>query len=89
MFEPEFLSLAVLMTGIIFIGTLFYRYEEGWSYIDSLYFAVITLSTVGYGEIYPTTPASKLFTIFFILFGVGIIFAFFAQLADKMRKGRR
>lgn len=58
------------------IGTFAYRYLEGWSYIDSLYFSVITLSTIGYGDFSPQTTGGKLFTIFYILLGIGVILAF-------------
>ena len=53
-----------------------YHYLEGWSYIDSLYFSVVTLTTVGYGDFTPQTDAGKLFTVFYIIIGIGIIFAF-------------
>jgi len=41
--------------------------------LDAFYFTVVTLSTVGYGEIYPVTPESKLFTSILILIGIGIL----------------
>jgi voltage-gated potassium channel Kch len=49
---------------------------EGWSYVDSLYFSVVTLTTVGYGDFSPQTNAGKLFTVLYIIIGVGIILAF-------------
>lgn len=54
-------------------GTIFYHRVEGWSIIDSLYFCVITLTTIGYGDLHPTTEASKLFTIVYIFLGLGFI----------------
>jgi hypothetical protein len=62
--DPEFRGLFFLL--LLFGGTLFYRQAEGWSLLDSLYFSVITLTTVGYGDLYPTTDASKVFTILYI-----------------------
>ena len=66
--------------GILVIGTLVFRRLEGWSTIDSLYFSVVTLSTVGYGDLSPTHPVSKLVTVFYILNGIGVLLALFDRL---------
>lgn len=58
---------------MISIGTFSYQILEGWSIITSLYFSVATLTTVGYGDIHPTTDASRIFTVFYILIGVSIV----------------
>ncbi len=60
---------------LLTLGTFVYHYIEGWSWISSLYFTVVTMATVGYGDLHPTTDLSRLFTIFFILFGVTIAVA--------------
>jgi hypothetical protein len=60
------------LIGLLFIGTISYKFLENWSWIDSFYFSVVTLSTVGYGDLYPTTEMSRLFTAFYILSGVAI-----------------
>jgi voltage-gated potassium channel Kch len=60
----------------ILTGTLFYHWVEGLRWIDAVYFSVITLTTVGYGDFSPQTDAGKIFTIFYILNGIGIIFGF-------------
>ncbi len=54
-------------------GTVFYHHFEKLKWLDSVYFCVVTLTTVGYGDITPKTDIGKLFTIFYILIGVGII----------------
>lgn len=55
------------------IGTVAYMLFEGWSALDALYFTVVTLSTVGYGDVSPQSAAGKLFTIVFILIGVATL----------------
>eukprot|EP00966_Prymnesium_polylepis_P054851 1267625-Prymnesium_polylepis.1 len=56
------------------VGILFYGLVESWSTLDSLYFAHVTMSTVGYGDKSPTTPGSQVFTIFYIIVGIVVIF---------------
>lgn len=58
---------------ILFSGALWYKYVEGWTWIDAIYMSVITLTTVGFGEINPLTPRGRLFTMVFLLTGVGVI----------------
>ena len=64
-----------LGAGVVLAGAIGYRLIEGWNWLEALYMAVITLTTVGFGEIRPLTDAGRLFTIFVILGGVGV-FAF-------------
>lgn len=68
----------------LLIGTLFYHNIEHFSYLDALYFCVITLTTVGYGDLYPTTDLGKMFTILYVLLGVGIMTLFIASFAKTM-----
>lgn len=79
--DPEFRSLFALVVLTLAAGTIFYREVEEWSLLDSFYFSAITLSTVGYGDLTPSTPAAKLFTVFYVFAGVGIIFAFVEAVA--------
>jgi hypothetical protein len=60
------------LAGMIVLGTIVYKFLEGWTWIQSFYFSIITLSTVGYGDLHPTTEISRLFTAFYILLGVAI-----------------
>ena len=70
-------SVAVLLA----VGTIVYSILEGWSLLDSLYFSVVTLATVGYGDLHPTTDIAKIFTIGYILTGIGIVAAFASEVA--------
>jgi len=71
----------------ILFGMLIYHYLEGWDWIDALYFCVVTLATVGYGDFTPTTPIGKLFTILYIINGIGILLFFVDKVVD-VRKTR-
>jgi voltage-gated potassium channel len=64
-------------------GTIFYSLVEGWGVLDSLYFSVMTLLTVGYGDLVPTTDASKAFTILYVLVGAGILVGFITLVARE------
>jgi voltage-gated potassium channel len=61
----------IAILAILIIGTLGYRIIGSWSFIDSFYMTVITISTVGYNEVHPLTPAGRIFSIFLIFGGVG------------------
>ena len=81
--DPKFQALFFLVIVTLTAGTLFYRQAEGWSLLDSLYFSVITLTTVGYGDLSPSTASAKTFTIFYIFVGVGIILGFVNVIAER------
>jgi hypothetical protein len=57
---------------------------EGWPVIDSLYFAVVTFTTIGYGDIAPQTVAGKLFTTVFAMLGVCILGIALGVVGSKM-----
>lgn len=63
--------MIVIIVGAIGYYVLEHDQDEPWSLLDSLYMAVITVSTVGLREVHDLNPASRLFTIILILFGVG------------------
>ncbi|GEM_PF-1418137 len=65
-----YVFLVILM--VLFGGSTFYHYAEGWRYLDAVYFSSYTLTTVGYGDFTPKTDIGKLFTIFYVFLGVGI-----------------
>ena len=55
----------------IAIGVIGYMLIEGWSFLDSLYMTITTITTVGYREVYPLSDGGRIFTIFLIIGGVG------------------
>jgi voltage-gated potassium channel Kch len=78
--------LLVFLT--LLTGTIFYSLQEGWTLIDAFYFSVTTLTTVGFGEPAPTTPVGKLFTVGYILSGLGLIAAFINSVAEENLSSR-
>jgi voltage-gated potassium channel Kch len=70
---------------MILFGTVTYHFLEGWSWVDSVYFSVVTLTTVGFGDFAPQTDAGKIFTIFYIVMGIGMILGFINTLYNHYK----
>ncbi|MBR2758770.1 MAG: two pore domain potassium channel family protein [Exiguobacterium sp.] len=84
--EPEFqvsFSLAFLT---VLSGTLFYTRFKEMRWLDALYFSVISLSTIGYGDFAPQTNIGKIFTIGYVLTGGGIMVGFITKVFDHLQK---
>lgn len=75
--------LAVLIT-VIAAGTIGFSLLEGASIIDSLYFSVVTVATVGYGDIHPTSPSGKLLAVVLIITGVGTFLGVIANATELL-----
>ena len=74
------------MNAIIVVGSIFYCIEEGWGIIDSIYFCVVTIATVGYGDFSPTNALSKMFTITLAISGIGVLWALLQNLHKLLLK---
>lgn len=86
--DPEFRGLFVLVVVTLAAGTLFYWEIEDWTLLDAFYFSSITLTTVGYGDIAPATDVGKLFTVFYVFTGIGLIVAFVNAVAKSVAQQR-
>ena len=69
---------------ILFSGTMFFATVEGLRWVDALYLSVVTLTTLGYGDLHPTTDAGKLFTVVYLLSGMGVMVTCVTRLARAM-----
>jgi voltage-gated potassium channel len=73
-----------LLLGIIGIGTLGFVIIEKMSWFNALYFTIVTVATVGYGDIAVHTLAGRILALFIIITGVGTFLVFAAQAAELM-----
>jgi hypothetical protein len=86
--EAETRVLLGSLAALLLVGTVFYSWVEGWSALDALYFSEITLATVGYGDLAPRTPLGKVFTIGYLLLGLGTFVLLVTLLAELRMRGR-
>ncbi|MBP1910204.1 potassium channel family protein [Methanolobus bombayensis] len=84
--EPEFRSIFTLVIFTLSLGTVTYHSIEGWTWLDSLYFSVITLTTIGFGDLTPATDLGKIFTIIYVFIGLGILLGFVNASGEHFRK---
>ena len=84
----ELLRGTLYVIGIISIGVFGYVLLEDYSYLDALYQTVITLTTVGYGEVQELNRDGQIFTIFLMLFGITFALIYLGKLADLVVNGQ-
>ena len=72
-FNPQLTAAVSSIVLVLSSGTIIFHRLENWTWTESLYFTVVTTTTVGYGDLHPTSDASRFIAIFFILFGVGVL----------------
>jgi voltage-gated potassium channel len=87
--DNEFRALGFILVFLLALGTSFYSYAEKWSIIDSLYFCAMTITTIGYGDLSPSSEISKVFTIIYAFVGIGAFVAFAAKIAYALTTHRR
>lgn len=94
----RFIISLTIFAALIILGANVYRYVEEWSILDSYYFTVVTVTTIGYGDFVPKTPIGKIFTIFYSFLGIVMVFYFISltgrymfskHLRDKLRDAGR
>ncbi|PID33229.1 hypothetical protein CR969_01820 [Candidatus Saccharibacteria bacterium] len=77
--DKEFRFLVLFIVLLLSVSTTFFILVEHWKFIDALYFSVMTMSTVGYGDLVPTHDISKLFLMPYAFLSFGSFVAFTAK----------
>lgn len=72
----------------ILFGVVVFRWLEDFSWIDSLYYVVVTLATIGYGDVVPQTAGGKLFAVFYIIIGIVVFVTFGKAVLLRMMRRR-
>ncbi len=86
--EKEKAAIGGYMAGVIIflwilIGTLLFHYLEDWTYAQSFYYSITTLTTVGYGDFVPTTDFNRVITALYMLIGITITFGAFGYIGSN------
>jgi len=80
----RFLLIATALTVTLLIGTVGFMWLEGWTLFDSLYMSLLTLTTVGYGEVHPLSFKGRVFASFLMLVGVTTVFVSIAVIGETL-----
>jgi voltage-gated potassium channel Kch len=81
-------GLLLFAFSMIALATVTFWIIEDWSLLDSAFFSVVTISTVGYGELVPQTVIGKLAAMFYILVGLGVFVATASAVAEALMRRR-
>ena len=78
------ITYVLLICLYVGVGLLFYGHVEDWQYVDAMYFSMVTMSTVGYGDLSPASTGGRVFTIFYIFVGIIVIFNLVSTLMTRL-----
>lgn len=81
--DPNFRALLATVVGLLVVGTVFYSLSQDWNLVDSFYFSVTTLTTVGYGDFAPSGSGARLATVAYQLAGIGVFVLLLSEVARR------
>lgn len=80
--SKKVLALIFFSPAFILFFTWLFMQLESWSFIDSMYFTVATITTVGYGDLVPTNQASKITSIILMIFIIPMVLVMLGIISD-------
>lgn len=86
--EKRYRNLTLTTLAVLVVGIIGYRLMEGWSWLDSIHYAVSIMVTTGNAEIYPITYWGKVFNVFYMILSVFLILFFISTLQQHFRESR-
>jgi voltage-gated potassium channel len=86
--EKHVRGLLAITSTAVALATFFFAWVENWSYVDALYFSVMTIATVGYGDLAPSTTLGKLGAVGYVLVALGLFVAAVSAIADAIIRQR-
>ena len=87
-FQKHLMAILLIFLGSILIGGYVYSVAEGWRLLDSLYFIIVTMTTIGYGDFVPKTDLGKILTMLFSFIGVGMVLYLVSLVGRFVFKGK-
>lgn len=75
--SPAVKNLVLSIICLIFISAVFYHYLEGWTWIDSVYATILTITTVGHSILVPSSTISKIYTSVIAFIGIAMVLTLF------------
>ena len=86
--ESKIYKIGLLVVTIFAMGTIGYMLLSGYNFVDALYMTVITVTTVGFGELQPFSPEEKIFTIFLILTSITVFGYTVSEFSEYLVSGK-
>ncbi|HEY9765197.1 MAG TPA: potassium channel protein [Chroococcales cyanobacterium] len=85
--KDRLIRIVIALLVVLFIGVVGYQAIEGWPFFDALYMTVITIASVGFGEVHPLSDAGRSFTMLLILIGGGVLVYCFSTVTAYVVEG--
>jgi voltage-gated potassium channel len=78
-----FKTVVIAFIAVVTTSTIFFHLVERWKWLDSFYFTIVTISTIGYGNLIPDSDVGKIGNIVLIILGLGVFSVFINQLVKR------